>query len=168
MHKTYVMDLSSVQDPTTTPIKESSSETVYTTVDGDLDASFSIMSVYNNSKRPQYTHTIEGSPMVMFSKRRNSNPTPLFDRHSIIVRNENDLNEKCHEYNILGTTKSRQVAVLSSCSDSHDTLNHQENAKRTLVLSGPDGCLRRKELQSKVCIQGSNAVFHIKQADLLR
>lgn len=40
----------------------------------------------------------------------------------------------------------RKVLVICSASDEHDTGNHQENALRTALLCGPEGCLRRPAL----------------------
>ena len=48
------------------------------------------------------------------------------------------------------TVQQRKVLVFSSSTDEHDTGNHQENALRTALLSGPDGCLRRPELVNSV------------------
>lgn len=43
----------------------------------------------------------------------------------------------------LQSTHPRKVLIISAGSDDHDTGDHQENALRTELLCGPNGCLRR-------------------------
>jgi hypothetical protein len=43
----------------------------------------------------------------------------------------------------LQSTHPRKVLIISAGSDDHNTGDHQENALRTELLCGPDGCLRR-------------------------
>ena len=47
-------------------------------------------------------------------------------------------------------TPSKVMIICSSGNDEHNTGEHQENALRTTLLCGPDGCLRRPELQDAV------------------
>ena len=67
-------------------------------------------------------------------------------------------------------SKGNKVMVFVSSSDEHDTGNHQENALRTELLSGPNGCLRREQLQKNIEFV-DEATYHNKPApisDLMR
>ena len=126
---------------------------------------FSGMKINNASgalKRSADLMTVEGSPINVM-KRMDSNPTPnaksLVTAYSIssFAGVGELLNQTC-DNNLKGdTTRTvvladaqpkhpRKVYVISSGSDSHDTGNHQENALRTSLLCGADGCLRRHQL----------------------
>lgn len=45
----------------------------------------------------------------------------------------------------------RKVLIISAGSDDHNTGDHQENALRTELLCGPNGCLRRGLLGMQAC-----------------
>ncbi len=107
--------------------------------------------------------TVEGSPFIGVEvKRRDILPTPAkvsfqidgieeegefsamsetqklpFDVASIPVNSTN-----ITSHSIL----TKKILVICSASDEHDTGNHQENALRTALICGPEGCLRRKAL----------------------
>ncbi len=87
-------------------------------------------------KRTADVLTIEGSPVSVkyWHKRQDTQPTPKPKHHNFF--------HGTHKVN----TVPRRVLVLTAGSDDHDTGAHQENALRTALLCGPDGCLRRKSL----------------------
>lgn len=91
-------------------------------------------------KRTADVLTIEGSPVSVkyWSKRQDTQPTPRAKHHSFF----HGISGHGHNNN----TGPRRVLVLTAGSDDHDTGAHQENALRTSLLCGPDGCLRRKSL----------------------
>ena len=63
---------------------------------------------------------------------------------------------------------NKKVYVLSSGSDEHDTGNHQENARRTALLCGDNGCLRRSPLENHIEWGNSDSVKLAPLADILR
>jgi acetoin utilization deacetylase AcuC-like enzyme len=62
----------------------------------------------------------------------------------------------------------RKVLCISSGSDDHNTGEHQENALRTALLCGVDGCLRRPQLDESIVWVDENLVKPAPIADLLR
>ena len=93
---------------------------------------------HQTNKRTADVLTIEGSPVsVQYWKRQDSQPTPKV-KNSFFRGSMNDQ----------GNTKlvPRRVLVFSSGTDDHDTGTHQENALRTALICGPNGCLRRRSL----------------------
>lgn len=62
----------------------------------------------------------------------------------------------------------QKVLVICSASDEHDTGNHQENALRTALLCGPEGCLRRKALADFVEWVDTDKLSSPPISDLLR
>jgi hypothetical protein len=136
-------------------------------------------------KRNKDTLTIEGSPLVK-AKKRDLRPTPVaYHRHgggsSRGPEKQQDQQSKGQQRH--GTRQRAQqqqrgqqqgqrapqlVHVLSLQSQEHDTKDHQENVLRTLLLSGPDGCLRRPEISPDILWIDDSAVPPIQLADLLR
>jgi hypothetical protein len=84
--------------------------------------------------------TVEGSPV---NKRMDLLPTPNVKSAPPF---ETSLTIKEDSSKVL----PRKVLVISSGSDEHDTGEHQENALRTALLCGPEGCLRRQQLNDFV------------------
>ena len=59
------------------------------------------------------------------------------------------------------------MQVIDSSTTAHDTRDHQENMKRTVLLSGVDGCLRREPLQHYIHWD-ETAIGEASVADILR
>lgn len=93
------------------------------------------------------------------------NPTP--SRNDIIANNSYGLTNNINVLND-NKTNTKKVYVLSAGSDEHDTGNHQENARRTELLCGKNGCLRRIALQNHVEWGNSDNVKLAPLADILR
>lgn len=130
-----------------------------------LMETFSGMKINNQAgalKRSADLMTVEGSP-VNLTKRIDMNQTPntkflqcpfsrrvlqeeesTLDQSSVVVL-RNDATVKTLSPKGC-TLHPRKVLVISSVSDDHDTGNHQENALRTALLCGSNGCLRRGQL----------------------
>ena len=149
--------------------------------DDDCDylmETFSGMKINNQAgalKRSADLMTVEGSP-VNLTKRIDMNQTPhakflltsclqaSFVGEEIIVDVNNAIASKdsaiaskdSAAMKIASVTGSvlrpRKVLIISSVSDDHDTGNHQENALRTALLCGSNGCLRRGQLGTDFCI----------------
>lgn len=133
-------------------------------------------------KRNKETLTIEGSPLVK-AKKRDTRPTPVAYREEAeqqdsILEAKNSRQQQ-HQRQKHGTQKatqssqdeaqkSRVVQILSCQSQDHDTKDHQENVRRTLLLSGPKGCLRRPEVSPYLQWIDDSRVPPIQFADLLR
>jgi hypothetical protein len=62
----------------------------------------------------------------------------------------------------------RKLLVICSASEEHNTGDHQENALRTALLCGPEGCLRREELADSVEWIDSDNLTPAPLTDLLR
>ena len=60
------------------------------------------------------------------------------------------------------------MLVITSGKDEHNTGEHQENALRTALLCGPDGCLRREPLRSRLTWISDDLVSPASLVDLLR
>ena len=93
------------------------------------------------------------------------NPTP--SRNDIIAYNSYGLTNNINVLND-NKTNTKKVYVLSAGSDEHDTGNHQENARRTELLCGKYGCLRRSALQDHIEWGNSDNVKLAPLADILR
>ena len=105
---------------------------------------------------------LDSSPAT--KKINNLNPTP--SRNDIIATSSYSNN-----INVLNSNNNdniKKVYVLSSGSDEHDTGNHQENARRTELLCGKYGCLRRSALQDHIEWGNSDNVKLAPLADILR
>jgi hypothetical protein len=153
-----------------------------------LETSFSGMKIDNNIagalKRTADLMTIEGTP-VNLTKRMDLNPTPNAKFQSIhpptlpIFTASNDGNEECTRKNSAVTNvkimpqglqvpSPRKVLVISSGSDDHNTGEHQENALRTALLCGTNGCLRRDDLEGSIIWAREDNVRPAAITDLLR
>lgn len=130
-----------------------------------LMETFSGMKINNHAgalKRSADLMTVEGSP-VNLTKRIDMNQTPnakfllsscseaAFVGEAIVVSANNAIALKDSAImkvaSLTGSVQSpRKVLIISSVSDDHDTGNHQENALRTALLCGTNGCLRRDQL----------------------
>lgn len=115
-------------------------------------------------KRNKETLTIEGSPLVKV-KRRDMRPTPVAFRE---VGGSRSNNTATVESNPERNSSRRIVQVLSFQSQDHDTKDHQENVRRTVLLTGPKGCLRRPEINQFIQWIDESHVPPIQLSDLLR
>jgi hypothetical protein len=113
-------------------------------------------------KRSLERLTVEGSPCVALPlKKLDINPTPAkvsFDNHVVVTPIVEPKSDSSH-YPLL---------VFSSASDDHDTGNHQENALRTALLCGQQGCLRRPLINSHIQWMDCDHLSVPPIADLLR
>lgn len=126
-------------------------------------------------KRNKETLTIEGSPLVK-TKRRDMRPTPVAYRGGgrTELQQQQEQQKQRHGAEQQQTLpppppqQGRVVQILSFQSQDHDTKDHQENVRRTLLLSGPKGCLRRPEVSSFLQWIDDSRVPPIQLTDLLR
>ena len=124
-------------------------------------------------KRSAELYTIEGSPINpgrSNNKRLDLHRTPVFSPNALKSIKESPQKEYDKYINLTNC-----VAILSSVDDStaHDTGDNQENALRTQLLCGINGCLRRPELDNKChildCDSSSSPYRKVAPlADLLR
>eukprot|EP01032_Pedospumella_encystans_P011509 gene11509-13377_t len=166
-----------IDSTVSTPVKEEDDEM--------LIGTFSAMKVTqgaNLAKRCADAYTIEGSPVNVNHryKKRDFHPTPL--RASFY--GGHDFDETPLQRNIVTGTLSQSVAkpfakptstsehdmllVICSASEEHNTGDHQENALRTALLCGPDGCLRRPEVNEHIKWINSDNLTAAPLTDLLR
>jgi len=125
-------------------------------------------------KRGPDALTIEGSPMNSNRtfKRVDLNPTPsraitAYDSRIIRSTTIDDVTDKIYVSSNASRT-GPELLVICSSSDEHDNGDHQENALRTSLLSGVDGCLRRPELRDSVVFRDADLLSPPPLADLLR
>lgn len=100
------------------------------------------------TKRTFDHRTIEGSPYVTnIPKKLDIHPTPAKDHflqtHSASLNLTSPPPPPPPPTPILEADGQYSLLIFSSASDDHDTGEHQENALRTALLSGENGCLRR-------------------------
>ena len=192
----YTPRSTSMSNPITTPVKSPINpnaridSTVSTPVkeedDEMLIGTFSAMKVTqgaNLAKRCADAYTIEGSPVNVNHryKKRDFHPTPL--RASFY--GGHDFDETPLQRNIVTGTLSQSVVakpfakptstsehdrllVICSASEEHNTGDHQENALRTALLCGPDGCLRRPAVNEHIKWINSDNLTAAPLTDLLR
>jgi acetoin utilization deacetylase AcuC-like enzyme len=113
--------------------------------------------------------SIEGSPLITSAKKMDLNKTPNSSFRKMSFE-YTDILSTIDEINKISATEGT-VLVISAETDSHhvhNTGSHQENAARTSLLSGDQGCLRRKELQSNIKWIPSLLVQEAPLADILR
>ena len=129
-----------------------------------LMETFSGMKICNAAgtlKRSADLMTVEGTP-VNLTKRIDMNPTPntkllpsgCSTPYSTAIKlethhcdDEEDLVDATNTLSRKGSVPyPRRVLVISSGTDDHNTGDHQENALRTALLCGTNGCLRRAQL----------------------
>lgn len=140
--------------------------------EADLMDSFSAMKVTQGImyKRTADTMTIEGTPVnISRFKRQDINPTP------IKLEGSSFYSESVHQFKIppsLPEEKSLEeevkLLVICSASQEHNTGDHQENALRTALLCGDEGCLRRPELRNRIKWIDSDNLTGAPLVDLLR
>ena len=170
-HMTNTPQCSIDGDIISTPIVVQSS-----VIDEDeLAVSFSTMKVSlgGSFKRNADSFTIEGSPMISrYSKRMDVNPTPL--KSDTFISNEhfsqkNNLTKLSQtSNNVVESSISKKLLVICSSSEEHNTGDHQENALRTALLCGEEGCLRRKELDGMIEWINSDHLSAPPLCDLMR
>jgi hypothetical protein len=153
-------------DNLTTPLKPPDSLLGLKTPDVDESESvamiFSEMKINGSCERSADIMTVEGSPV---HKKMNFRPTPNIKAATPVEPLRRDAESETIK--IL----PRKVLVISSGSDEHDTGEHQENALRTALLCGPEGCLRREQLRDFVVWADEQIQEEVKPApiaDLLR
>jgi hypothetical protein len=120
-------------------------------------------------KRSADLMTVEGTP-INLTKRIDLHstpnirlPSPVDKQKSQFVSTVADgedfsaLNSLCPQgcsavtlTSALQSTHPRKVLIVTAGSDDHNTGDHQENALRTELLCGPDGCLRRGLLGMRI------------------
>ena len=146
--------------------------------DGDVDREKHTDSPLRELNRTfKRSMSIEGSPMIFACKRpdRSHTPNASFKRMSF------DFTEYSAEQlqGLLNTATmpitEGKVLVITADSDDHglnehsqENIHHQENARRTQVLTGELGCLRRKELEKSITWISPELVKEASLADLLR
>jgi hypothetical protein len=143
----------------------------------DLVGSFSAMKV---SKRSADYSTIEGSPVNDIRyKRQDIHPTPY--KAEDALTSQQWATTSLQQFSVPGVTEKAQVLanvdscngkekllVICSASEEHNTGDHQENALRTALLCGKDGCLRRPELSDRIRWIDSDNLTGAPLTDLLR
>jgi hypothetical protein len=163
-----------------------------------LSKTFSGMKIHNlggTLKRAADLMTVEGTP-VNITKRIDLNPTPnlkippgtypvetsIIDytrnnssiqvnhnsNNDIVNANGDRNNRDRHSSKINISETGRKVLCISSGSDDHDTGEHQENALRTALICGDNGCLRRPQLDESIVWVDEELVKPAPIADLLR
>lgn len=134
-------------------------------------------------KRSADLLTVEGSPVnpQLLSKRLDTTATPHADKFNVNAINSTALREwqECAKSmekgklerslgNSNGAGRDHTVLIVSANTDTHVTGEHQENALRTELLIGDNGCLRRASLQSAVRWAGDSIATPAPCVDLLR
>ena len=124
---------------------------------------------YRTSKR-----TVEGSPMFS-NKRMDTLPTPHISQKVNTSKPFSSRSSISSQDTFASLLKSKSFVekrvVIFSASDTvatHSTGSHQENELRTILLNGPDGCLKRKQLDNYVHHMDSSMNMQISLADFLR
>jgi hypothetical protein len=117
-------------------------------------------------KRNKETITIEGSPLVK-AKRRDLRHTPQAFRQQTAA-GRGGRGEKRAGNPERPRDSKRMVQVLSFQSQDHNTRDHQENIRRTVLLTGPKGCLRRPETREFLRWADDSKIPPIQLGDLLR
>lgn len=154
-----------------------------------LIGSFSAMKVVQGghlSKRCADSFTIEGSPVNVNNrfKRQDIHPTPLkasfyggqdFDDTPLprinttqTVKQEYTTKVQEKSSDIKAVVEPERLLVICSASEEHNTGDHQENALRTALLCGTDGCLRRPEVNAHIKWIDSDNLTAAPLTDLLR
>jgi hypothetical protein len=118
-------------------------------------------------KRNKETITIEGSPLVK-AKRRDLRHTPQAFRQQTAAGRAAAGGEKRAANPERARDSKRMVQVLSFQSQDHNTRDHQENIRRTVLLTGPKGCLRRPETREFLRWADDSKIPLIQLGDLLR
>lgn len=109
-------------------------------------------------------YTIEGSPRAM-TKRQDTQATPLWNRLNPIRFPSNlELDTIAEKF------ESENKVLIISAGGQHETGSHQENARRTELLSGKEaGCLRRSALIGSLeWIDEEQMMRSVTLTDLLR
>ena len=171
-----------------TPVKSESLSTDLVSLMGSISVTDNVesadkISTYGEGfKRPADIYsTIEGSPFTFSSKRLDQSETPSIFRQ-IVHTIERDsvtaiqlseitpIKSEREDNDSLRSLQGINVLVVNSDSDTciHDTGDHQENRMRTTLLTGPDGCLRRKQLADCVIWEDESKIIPANLTDLLR
>jgi hypothetical protein len=146
----------------------------------ELMDTFSAMKVsYHGalSKRLADSDTIEGSPVNPSRfKRLDLHPTPQKLYGAVLSTTSRPPNvtkrtaAPCtvNTHTQMDKDLERRLLVICSASEEHNTGDHQENALRTALLCGPEGCLRREELADSIVWIDSDNLTPASLTDLLR
>eukprot|EP01038_Epipyxis_sp_PR26KG_P007318 gene7318-9972_t len=137
----------------------------------DILMTFSGLKIYPGAtKRTIDRRTIEGSPVVeSFSKRIDLHPTPIQLSKSVPLNSISNLTEiPSKTEQIYNRANNNKVKVICSSSDGHETGEHQENALRTSLLCGKNGCLRRVSLQNNIDWIEADCINPASLTDLLK
>jgi hypothetical protein len=119
-------------------------------------------------RRELETSTIEGSPMMLHIRKKiDQKSTPCSfrdaDINEILVPTVKQVDHRQH----IERESGGDILVLTCGSNIHDTKGHQENMKRTSLIAGNDGCLRREPFENIVCWEEST-IDEACMADILR
>jgi hypothetical protein len=148
--------------------------------ENELMDTFSAMKVsYHGalSKRLADSDTIEGSPVNPGRfKRLDLHPTPqkLYDAALGMTSCPPNVTKRAAAPCTTNThtqpdkVLERKLVVICSASEEHNTGDHQENALRTALLCGSEGCLRREELADSIVWIDSDNLTPAPLTDLLR
>jgi hypothetical protein len=142
---------------------------------GGLTDTFSGLDLAIALKRSASIMTVEGTP-INDSKRFNFNATPAGKLVADNLLNFHLPSSFSSEYQPpTSATPQNQISkpqlvrvVVTPESDQHDTGDHQENALRTALLSGPEGCLRRDALKQYLHWSQTEQSAAAPISDLLR
>lgn len=144
--------------PQSTPVKTPDGEIVASL--GDLSANFHRLALRPNglTKRSADSITIEGSPLttsrIFMPKRLDTSETPRHFKHFSSTPSSSSV--------------SNVYVLVASSTEEHNTRDHQENAQRTALLTGPDGCLRRYPVSERIEWVSSDTIQPASLADILR
>mgnify|MGYP005995533045 CR=1 FL=1 len=174
--KTVVQDDNMITSGITTPHQPHLDDST----EDDLMGCFSEMKVSQGGfyKRFAESDTIEGSPVnALRFKKQDLRPTPYKFDNNQFIDDDDDIQHKLSSVihkNPMSTknesiqSNTPKLLVICSASDEHNTGDHQENALRTALLCGPEGCLRRPELNEHIQWINSDHLRPAPMVDLLR
>ena len=161
-----------------TPSKATAEGHVSDGEEGSMDGvvgSFSGLKIHNvSNKRLMEQSTAEGSPVNVNPKRLDLQPTPKLSISNTGQAPPAGFNAGTVAYKATkpstadNSSDIKEVIVLCSASEGHDTGDHQENALRTALLCGSDGCLRRPALEAHMKFVSSDSIDPAPLADLMR
>lgn len=140
----------------------------------ELMDTFSAMKVtYHGalSKRLAESDTVEGSPVNPTRFKRldlHATPQKLYEQPSSVFVPPPSTAPGTDNQKASNNTLDRKLLVICSASEEHNTGDHQENALRTALLCGPEGCLRRPELAGSIDWIDSDNLTPAPLTDLLR
>lgn len=133
-------------------------------IDLNLTPNLKLQSMY--PLEPSDCSLSSDSRKVIDDTRNDNDMNVNSDTNKNVNNNRNHCDRNSFQNNISET--ARKVLCISSGSDDHDTGEHQENALRTALICGVNGCLRRPQLDESIVWVDGNLVKPAPIADLLR